>query len=132
MGRAVQILGHADLCPCGFPVGGEPSPLVANLLQNFPWMCQNYTSGCREILEAIEDLEHHQEECNFRVVKCPCVSCVLVHAHVLFRDVVNHLARIHTINGPPIEAEIIREGATKFIMKSSFTHIFEAPEWFGK
>ena len=60
---------HRDECPCGFEVGREPSPMVAKLLQDFPWMCQNYRFGCREILEAVEDLEHHQEECNYRIGK---------------------------------------------------------------
>ena len=123
---------HADLCPCGFPVGGEPSPLVANLLQNFPWMCQNYTNGCREILEAVEDLEHHQGECNFRKVYCPCLSCTTDFGLVLFRDVVNHMARIHAINGLPIDAEIMREGATKFIIKSSLKRIFTWGKYFAE
>ena len=123
---------HRDECRCGYPALGEPSPLVANLLQNFPWMCQNYKYGCREILEAVEDLEHHQEECNYRIVECPCFLCNHSKGLVLYRDVVNHLARIHTINGLPIDAEIMREGATKFIIKSSLKRIFTWGKYFAE
>ena len=47
-------------CPCGSLVGKNPSPIIAKLLQDLPWMCQNYKRGCREIKMTISGLEFHQ------------------------------------------------------------------------
>ena len=63
------------LCPCGSNVGKSPSPLVAKLLQDLPWMCNNFKSGCREIKEKTEELEKHQRNCIFRQIFCPDFSC---------------------------------------------------------
>ena len=63
------------LCPCGSNVGKNPSPIVSKLLQDLPWMCNNFKSGCREIKEKTEELEKHQRNCIYRQIFCPDFSC---------------------------------------------------------
>ena len=53
-------------CPCGSLVGKSPSPVIAKLLQNLPWMCKNYKMGCREINMNKNDLYHHHRKCIYR------------------------------------------------------------------
>ena len=66
---------HKTKCACGSKVGKSPSPVIANLLQNLPWMCQNYKIGCRESKMNVEDLDHHQRKCIYRQVYCPNFDC---------------------------------------------------------
>ena len=80
---------HKNNCPCGSLVGKSPSPIMAKLLQNLPWMCQNYKNGCCESKMNREDLEHHQEKCIYRLVVCP--NYCKEDGKVLFKDVFDHL-----------------------------------------
>ena len=84
-------------CPCGSLVGKNPSPIIAKLLQNLPWMCQNYKRGCREIRKTIGRLEFHQRECIFRKVYCPSLDCYKesMNIELLFKDVNKHLGDFH-------------------------------------
>ena len=77
---------HKTKCPCGSKVGESPSPVIAKLLKNLPWMCQNYKTGCLESKVNVEDLEHHQEICIYRQVFCPNNDC-----KVLFKNLIDHL-----------------------------------------
>ena len=80
---------HKIKCPCGSLVGKNPSPVIAKLLQDLPWMCQNYKNGCREIEMNVVDLNHHQEKCIYRKVFCP--NYCEEYANILFKNVSNHL-----------------------------------------
>ena len=62
-------------CPCGSVVGKNPSPITAKLIEDLPWMCQNYKRGCREAQFDIGGLEFHQRKCNFRQIQCPDFGC---------------------------------------------------------
>ena len=87
---------HKNKCLCGSKVGKCPSPVIANLLQNLPWMCQNYNNGCREIKMNVEDLDHHQTKCIYRHILCPHVSCANTSEQkVLFKDFIDHLETFH-------------------------------------
>ena len=81
-------------CPCGSNVGKSPSPLVAKLLQDLPWMCNNFKSGCREIKEKTEELEKHQRNCIYRQIICPDLFC---KEKLLFLDLEYHFlgATVH-------------------------------------
>ena len=79
-------------CPCGSNVGKSPSPLIAKLLQDLPWMCNNFKSGCREIKEKTEELKKHQKVCIYRQIFCPGLPC---KEKLLFLDVEYHLATAH-------------------------------------
>ena len=81
---------HRTKCPCGSLVGKSPSPVIAKLLQNLPWMCKNYKTGCRESKMDVVDLEHHQVKCIYRQVFCPD-NTVCRERKVLFKDVLDHL-----------------------------------------
>ena len=85
---------HKTICLCGSKVGKSPSPVIANLLQNLPWMCQNYNNGCREIKMNVEDLDHHQGKCIYRNILCPHVACK-PDQKVLFKDFIDHLETCH-------------------------------------
>ena len=81
---------HKTVCPCGSKVVKSPSRVIAKLLQNLPWMCQNYKTGCRESKMDLVDLEHHhQVKCIYRQVFCPRVRCE--EKKVLFKNVFDHL-----------------------------------------
>ena len=84
---------HRFRCLCGSLVGEKPSPAIGKLLQDLPWMCQNYSKGCREIKTDVEELEHHQVKCIFRQVYCPAVSC---DSRPLFKNVIDHLIFHHS------------------------------------
>ena len=79
-------------CPCGSNVGKNPSPLIAKLLQDLPWMCNNFKSGCHEIKEKAEELRNHEWNCIYRQVFCPDFSC---KEKLLFLDVEYHLSTVH-------------------------------------
>ena len=104
---------HKTKCACGSNVGESPSPVIANLLQNLPWMCQNYKTGCREAKMNVEDLEHHQGKCIYRQVFCPHVDCE-EKGKVLFKDVIDHL---EICLKEPVEVEEMLNGeANKFLV----------------
>ena len=86
---------HKDMCPCGSLVGKKPSQIVAKILEDSPWMCQNYEKGCREIKKDEEELEYHQGKCIFRPVYCPSFVCI--KTKVMFKDVSDHLTKFHKI-----------------------------------
>lgn len=92
-------------CPCGSNVGKSPSPLVAKLLQDLPWMCKNFKSGCREIKENTEELEKHQRNCIYRQIFCPDFSC---KEDLLFLDVEYHLTTVHK-NMIEIKADYVQD-----------------------
>ena len=62
---------HKIKCPCGSLVGKSPSPVIAKLLEDLPWMCKNYKRDCREMRMNEEELDHHQQKCIFRQIFCP-------------------------------------------------------------
>lgn len=81
---------HKAKCPCGSLVGKKP--VFAKLLEDLPWMCQNYKHGCREIEADVKELEYHQRKCIFRLVNCLRLSC---KNNILFKDVLDHVKIIH-------------------------------------
>ena len=85
---------HKTECPCGSKVVKSPSRVIAKLLQNLPWMCQNYKTGCRESNTDVEELEHHQGKCIYRQIFCPNVVC---NNKVIFKDVIDHLKTFHKL-----------------------------------
>ena len=97
---------HKNGCPCGSFVGNSPSPVIAKLLQNLPWMCQYYMNGCREISMNVEELGHHHGKCIYRPVFCPNIQCQVRNVTVLFKDVIDHLGGVfHTIG--PINYQLV-------------------------
>ena len=87
-------------CPCGSVVGKNPSPILAKLMKELPWMCQNYKRGCRKIKRDIGELEFHQRNCVFRKVYCPEYNCLKKSGlsrnfELLFKDVIKHLNDYH-------------------------------------
>ena len=87
---------HKTECPCGSKVVKSPSRVIAKLLQNLPWMCQNYKTGCRESKMNMEDLDHHQGKCIYRQVFCPYIRCNK-EEKVFFKDVMDHLKTLHKL-----------------------------------
>ena len=81
-----------------FKVGKSPSPFIANVLQDLPWMCQNYKTGCQEIKMNVEDLEHHQRKCIYRQVFCPQPDKNCQSKEILFKDVIEHLETSHKVH----------------------------------
>ena len=89
---------HKAECPCGSTVGTTPSPFIAKVLQDLPWMCQNYKTGCQEIKMNVEDLEHHQRKCIYRQVFCPQPDKNCQSKEILFKDVIEHLETSHKVH----------------------------------
>ena len=86
---------HKNECSCGSFASNSPSPLIAKLLQNLPWMCQYYMNGCSEISMNVEELGHHHGKCIYRSVFCPNIQCQVQNVNVLFKDVIDHLGVFH-------------------------------------
>ena len=107
---------HKAKCPCGSKVGKSPSPVIAKLLQNLPWMCQNYKTGCREIKLNGEDLERHHEKCIFRQVFCPHFNCDKTKK-IVFKDVICHQKTFH--NGLKCEYKPVIGEQNKFLVPYS-------------
>ena len=103
---------HKAKCPCGSLVGKSPSPFIAKFLQDKPWMCQNYKTGCRESKLDLVDLEHHQVKCIFRQVFCPRILCG--ERKILFKDVIDHLKTC--LKWPIFEEEIYNGEENKFLV----------------
>ena len=101
---------HKTKCPCGSLVGKSPSPVIAKLLQNLPWMCKNYKMGCREINMNKNDLYHHQRKCIYRKVFCPQFGGK--KSKVLFKDVLVHLRKC--LKGPIYEEKMSDVEVNKF------------------
>jgi len=102
---------HKAECPCGSKVGKRPSPIVAKLLEDLPWMCRNYEKGCREINMNVEDLEHHQRKCIFRQVFCLWLLC---KEKAMFKDVIEHYETLHQKLKEP---KIVNEETNKWTIK---------------
>merc|ERR1712080_32173 len=104
----------------GSLVGKKPSPLIAKLLQDLPWMCQNYEKGCREIKVDAEELEHHQGKCIFRLVFCPKIDCIV--RKVVFKDFNDHLVTVHKndYNTSLVEGEKNKWATNKIFKDSDF------------
>ena len=97
---------HKNRCPCGSLVGQVPSSFITEVLQNMPWMCQNYKNGCHEIKMNPEDLECHQRGCIYRLVFCPAPSLDCQRNKILFKDVFEHYLVSHKVaDGGPIDGE---------------------------
>ena len=115
---------HKTKCPCGSWVGKSPSPLIAKLLQNLPWVCQNYKNGCRESKIDVKDLDHHEGKCIYRQVFCPRVHCK--EKKVLFKNVNDHLKIC--LKEPIYEEE--NDGANKFsVWIDSYTELKNKDFW---
>ena len=104
---------HKTKCACGSKVVEIPSPVIAKLLMNLPWMCQNYKTGCREIRGNVEDLEDHQVICIYKQVFCPNVDCEEV-GKILFKDVIDHLEVC--LENPINEKEMSNGEANNFLV----------------
>ena len=114
---------HKNECLCGSKVVKIPSPVIANILQNLPWMCQNYRNGCREIKMNVEDLDQHQDQCIYRHAFCPNFRCE-EGGKVIFKDVVCHLK---TCLGEPFEDEKMSNGkgeANSFLVLFDTGYLF--------
>ena len=61
-------------CPCGSKIAKKPSSIIAKLLQDLPWMCQNYKNGCREFKMEVEGLDNHHRKCIFRYYLCNLIA----------------------------------------------------------
>jgi len=99
-------------CPCGAAVGENPSPMVAKMLENLPWMCKHYEQGCREMKTDAEDLEHHQQKCIYRLVFCPDPHCE--REKVKFKDVIEHLENVHKYLKLHLDCRMIDGEANKW------------------
>ena len=121
---------HKTECLCRSKVGKSPSPIIANLLQNLPWMCQNYKNGCREIKMNVEDLGHHQGKCIYRQVFCPHSDCQSKEeGKILFKDVLEHLT---ICMGKPIYEYEMSNEANKFniVFATKNFGLNEGKSWF--
>jgi len=81
-------------CPCGSKIAKKPSSIIAKLLQDLPWMCQNYKNGCREFKMDVEGLDIHHRKCIFRPVFCPDARCQ-GDKKVMFKDIAGHFTTFH-------------------------------------
>ena len=113
---------HRNICLCGSKVVKIPSSVIANLLQNLPWMCQNYRNGCREIKMNVEDLDQHLDQCIYRQAFCPNFRCE-DGGKVIFKDVVCHLK---TCLGEPFEEEKMSNGKGE---ANNFLVLFDTNEF---
>ena len=104
---------HKAECPCGSLVGKNPSPFIATILQDMPWICQYSPNGCREIKMDVEELADHQQNCKFRQVFCPYVVCK--REKVLFKNVAAHVEKIH--KNCFDQLEMSERGVYKWIVK---------------
>ena len=104
---------HKTKCACGSKVVEIPSPVIAKLLMNLPWMCQNYKTGCRESKGNVEDLEDHQGICIYKEVFCPNVDCD-EEGKILFKDVIDHLEVC--LENPINEKEMSNGEANNFLV----------------
>ena len=118
---------HKAKCPCGSLVGKSPSQFIAKFLQDKPWMCQNYKTGCRESKMDLVDLEHHhQVKCIYRQVFCPRVRCE--EKKVLFKNVFDHLKTC--LKNPIFEEEIYNGEENKFLVSfSTKSGLKEGKSW---
>lgn len=94
-GSHVLCGNHKGKCSCGSLIPKNPLPIIDQLLQDLPWMCQNYKRGCQEIRMDVEELEHHQGECIFRIVSCPDLYLDCDDESVVFKDLADHLITHH-------------------------------------
>ena len=117
---------HKTKCLCGSKVGINPSPLIAKVLQDLPWMCQNYKTGCREIKMNGEDLERHQEKCIYRLVFCPNRR----NEKVLFKDMIDHLETAYKLT--VYKAQAVNEIDTFFTKKTAKSGFSNEKVWFSR
>ena len=89
-------------------MGKKPSPVIAKLLQDLPWMCKNYKNECRESKINEEDLKYHQQKCIYRKVSCPNCS-----GSIIFKDVIEHLKTC--MDEPMLEEKMVDGERNKFI-----------------
>ena len=82
---------------------------MAKMLENLPWMCQNYKNGCREIKTDAVELKNHQKQCIFRQVFCLDLDCNSEN-NVIFRDFTDHLDAVHDISSVKIEMSEDEQG----------------------
>ena len=120
---------HKTKCLCGSKVGKTPSPVIANLLQNLPWMCQNYKTGCRESKMNGEDLEHHQGKCIYRQVFCPNLSKFGCEGKVLFKDVIDHIETTHKVIAKVKSETVIGKKDTFLNKKISSNDFLSGTQW---
>ena len=113
-------------CPCGSMIQKTPSESIANILQNLPWICQNYRWGCFEVKMDVKNLNIHQEHCPFRRVFCPNPDCrdlfddyddytICAGKKVCFKDIYDHLRTDHKdywyeINGESNKFNLVIQG----------------------
>ena len=69
-------------------------------MDSFPWYhCDNYESGCRELLQK-DDYEDHVENCIFRKVNCAALDC---YEEILSKDVAEHIKMEHRRGKEPTD-----------------------------
>lgn len=98
-------------CECGSAVLKHPNLPISQLLKGLPVYCPNFKAGCRQMFLEIGNLDYHQQECEFRLVHCPVLSCQDEHGKIVFKDIGDHLKSTHTL--PDISGEFKESLATK-------------------
>ena len=93
---------------------------IAKMLENLPWICQNYKNGCHEIKTDAVELKNHQKQCDFRQVFCLDVDCSSENK-VIFKDFTDHLVAVHDINS---EIEMSEDEDNKWF---TYHNIFDSP-----
>ena len=79
-------------CSCKSKIFNGPMEHVEKILETLPWHnCQNFKSGCRDVIET-KSLEEHQKFCIYRQIFCPELSC---EKKVLFKDIIDHTGTDH-------------------------------------
>ena len=79
-------------CKCGSLVGICPCPTIHQILEELPWFCPHYKTGCRETYVKAEDIDEHQKNCIFRMIYCPSnISPNGCKEKILFKNISNHL-----------------------------------------
>ena len=93
-----------EMCPCGSDISQNSPNFLDKFLDQFPWMCRNYKTGCRESME-IGALAFHQENCIYRSIFCPYFDCT--DKKVIFDDLKKHISSVHN---PPRALEPNEDG----------------------
>ena len=80
---------NQTVCSCQKPFMPDHCKLIESLLnaRKMEFKCENLTRGCQET-SGKENMIFHQDECIFRVVKCPRIFC---KSKVPFHELLEHM-----------------------------------------
>ena len=83
-----EVKGYKK-CSCNKPIASESCGVIEALLNTdtMRFKCENLIRGCQET-SGQENMIFHQDECIFRVVKCPRIFC---KSHVPFHELLEHM-----------------------------------------